>query len=42
MKLVAEQKLSIVPASEVRGSGIQLPSNVKEVYQITPVKDFDA
>ena len=42
MKLVAEQKLSIVPASEVRGTGVQLPSNVKEVYQITPVKDFDA
>jgi RecA-family ATPase len=41
MKLVADHKLSIVPPSEAKDVGLRLPSNVKEVYKLTPLKDFD-
>ena len=41
-KLVAEQELTIAPASDAKTAGVSLPSNVKEVYKITPTKDFDA
>jgi RecA-family ATPase len=41
MKLVADHRLSIVPPSEAKDVGLRLPSNVKEVYKLTPLKDFD-
>lgn len=40
-KLIVEEKLSIAAASEAKDAGVRLPSNVKEVYKLTPVKDFD-
>ena len=40
-KMVAEKTLSMESASNARSAGAKIPANVKEVYKITPTKDFD-